>query len=79
MVQVRCRGGAPSPSPSALPRPPPPSVYEDLGHAETVQVELRGGEGEQAAQFRRFAEIYFQQASGLVVVQGARRSWSFWK
>lgn len=38
------------------------SVYERLGHAEVVQVELRGqSTDQQAEQFRRLAKVYFKQ------------------
>jgi peptide methionine sulfoxide reductase MsrA len=38
---------------------PEDTVYERLGHAEVVQVELRGDE--RAEQFRRLARVYFSQ------------------
>lgn len=38
------------------------TVYERLGHAEVVQVELRGkDENEQAEEYRKLAEVYFNQ------------------
>ncbi|PRW05953.1 Peptide methionine sulfoxide reductase [Chlorella sorokiniana] len=37
------------------------SVYEELGHAETVQVDLRGDPAQAERQFRAFAKTYFSQ------------------
>ncbi|KAL4418860.1 hypothetical protein ABPG77_002927 [Micractinium sp. CCAP 211/92] len=42
-------------------RGPDGTVYEELGHAETVQVELRGDSEEARRQFRTFAQTYFKQ------------------
>ena len=39
----------------------PGSVYEDLGHAEVVQVDLKGNAEASEDQMRRFAETYFSQ------------------
>eukprot|EP00887_Chlorella_sp_A99_P003059 scaffold9.g3059.t1 len=41
---------------------PPQTLYERLGHAEVVQVELRGGEAAKREQYRKFAQTYFSQA-----------------
>lgn len=50
------------------------SVYEHLGHAEVVEVELRGSSGEdQAAQFRKFADTYFAQFRKMPGGQGMMR------
>ncbi|KAI7837662.1 hypothetical protein COHA_008524 [Chlorella ohadii] len=37
------------------------SVYEDLGHAEAVQVNLQGDPQDAERQFRAFAKTYFSQ------------------
>ena len=39
----------------------PGSVYEDLGHAEVVQVDLQGTSGDSEDQMRKFATTYFGQ------------------
>jgi len=40
---------------------PPETLYERLGHAEVVGVELRGTPEEQRTQLREFARLYFKQ------------------
>lgn len=40
---------------------PKGSVYEELGHAEVVQVKLQGGEEAAQRQFAKFADTYFKQ------------------
>jgi peptide methionine sulfoxide reductase MsrA len=40
---------------------PPSTVYERLGHAEVVQVELQGQPDEQKQQYKRLAQVYFSQ------------------
>lgn len=40
---------------------PSATVYEKLGHAEVVQLELQGGAGEAEQQMRAFADTYFSQ------------------
>lgn len=58
-------GRAPAPASAAgkvcYYRGPSGTVYEDLGHAETVQVELRGDPTASSTQFRAFADTYFKQ------------------
>ncbi len=39
----------------------PGSVYEDLGHAEVVKVDLTGGREAAEEQMARFASTYFSQ------------------
>ena len=40
---------------------PGDSVYEKLGHAEVVQLELAGAASEAEQQMRAFADTYFSQ------------------
>lgn len=40
---------------------PKQAVYEELGHAEVVQMELRGESGQTKRQMEAFAETYFGQ------------------
>lgn len=39
----------------------PGSIYEDLGHAEVVQVDLKGTAEDSEDQMRKFATTYFGQ------------------
>lgn len=41
------------------------TIYEKLGHAEVVQVELRGENGSKEDQFRRYARTYFSEFNPL--------------
>ena len=40
---------------------PKQAVYEELGHAEVVQMELRGESGQTKRQMEAFADTYFGQ------------------
>jgi hypothetical protein len=40
---------------------PRDSVYEELGHAEVVQLELHGDAADAESQMRAFARAYFRQ------------------